>query len=246
MYTSSGSLDVGPTANGVVWDWLKMSKRKKNGSRMKLAILMERWNYPLRMRAEAKNNAKPEKMWWAQEPAGRKMPKIKRSSCKAEIKEIFGSCSREEKTHMILNMHETKKEEVFGVMSYNYMLLALYSLKSFFCARWALFLVRLILGLYLFFSRSTGNSLRTHDVAFVVANSWIRIAFRNVTFMLSLSAFDTLNCFHLVYYVALQTMWVWVWVCVYVFNIFFSPNHFQFTVDHCGLSPITIIRTDIV
>lgn len=68
---------------------------------------------------------------WAQEPAGRKMPKIKRSSCKAEIKEIFGFCSSEK--NIILNMHETRKnEEVFGVMSYNYMLLALYSLKSFF------------------------------------------------------------------------------------------------------------------
>lgn len=55
---------------------------------------------------------------------GRKKTEWKKSSGKTKIKEIFGSSFK-----YIKYIHDTK---VFGVMSYNYMFLALYSLKSFF------------------------------------------------------------------------------------------------------------------
>lgn len=148
------------------------------------------------------------------------MPKIKRSSCKAEIKEIFGSCSS--KKNIILNMHETreKNEEVFGVMSYNYMLLALYSLKSFFRLLGTLS-VRLILGLYLFFVSAQGT---------VCVLTWCCICccdFMNSNrFSKRHTHVEFFGFWHVEFF-PLCCSANGVYVCVYVFNFFLCSNIFD-------------------
>lgn len=95
----------------------------------------------------------------------------------------------------ILNIHDTK---VFGVMSYNYMFLALYSLKSFFSLSlsFSFFLFRLLLWFATFLPN---NSISIFLPFFFISLElpqllvkslllrFIQITFRDVAFMLRFS-----------------------------------------------------------
>lgn len=134
------------------------------------------------------------------------------------------------KIYVILNMHKTKQQQqqksVFGVMSYNYMVLALYSLKSFFFS--FLFSISLgcsILFLYAYswwFVVSTDvkhlSHLRTPCVVAELLSETSHSCW--ITFF---SAFDTL-----IFSISFDTF-----LCqsVCVFNFWFSWKQIQFTVD---------------
>lgn len=143
---------------------------------------------------------------------------MKRSLCKEEIKEIFGSCLRGKNN---IKYARNEENEVFAVMSYNYMLLALYSLKSFFslvahsfCASHSQRVT--------FFCQSSKNSL--------LNTQWLHLLLRFMNsncFSKRHIHVEFLGFWHVEFFPSRLLSCFANCVCVYVFIFFLSSNIFD-------------------